>query len=87
VFEHTSPSYFITTNNVQIPAAQNINTVIGDVTIFPASLDPRVARDAHRMYFNNISACVADPLLGPQVTLREWVVSMGGPDDDIVATD
>jgi hypothetical protein len=74
-FSHISPSYFITTNNVQPPAAKDIIIVTGDVTI---GLDGNPVT-AHRMYFNDISACTTNPF-PLTLTVAEFLAAMGVPE-------
>jgi hypothetical protein len=56
LYQHITPSYFITTNNIQIPTAKDMIVVPNDVNISMTTLD---VVGAHRMYFNSISACSA----------------------------
>jgi hypothetical protein len=78
-YRHTTPSYFIGTNDVQIPTARDI-TIVADDTRFNgvASEHPFAA---HQMYFNWISACDINPAtraLLEAMTADEFLLAMGG---------
>jgi hypothetical protein len=58
---HVSPSYFITTDNIRVPTAGDINIVNGTSDSIVGTLDLTVTLGAHAFYFNLISACSASP--------------------------
>jgi hypothetical protein len=78
-YRHTTPSYFIGTDNVRIPTARDISIVLDD-TRFNAGLN-LAPFAAHRMYFNNISACDLNPVtraLLEAMNTDEFLIAMGG---------
>jgi hypothetical protein len=87
-FQHITPSYFITTNNVQIPTARDVTVIPDDIEVplnFPDTvfnfLNPANVQnlaDSHRFYINSISACTAS-IIVPPVTVAAYLVDEGFP--------
>jgi hypothetical protein len=87
-YQHFTPSYLITTGNVQTPAANNLNLILNDQDVplnFEQTLlnffNPVNVADliaAHRQYINNISACTADIVIPPP-SVAAYLAEMGFP--------
>jgi len=78
-YQHTTPSYFIATDNVQIPTAIDFSIALDD-TRFNAGIDIDPFA-AHSMYFNNISTCDLNPVTRAKLEAMntdEFLIAMGG---------
>jgi hypothetical protein len=68
-WRHVIPSYLITTDDIDIPTANDIDVVPTDEDVpvdgIGALLNLGTIIDAHRMYFNQISACGPEIIVEP----------------------